>query len=478
MRRWAVVGVAIWLVGLVACGTAVTPTASPLPSSTVVTGGGTGATPTVPATRPAAVTPSRASAPALATPAAATPTAMPGATSVADWPGNTFLQLLYQGRSYLGFWSQPTTNGPVVPAGAGVPELGPPVGRTFSRWQSGNLTPAGTAIRSVVGQPPERMLAIAVAEGTVFYRSVEDSDELARLSVVIGTVREQGEPRWGTPDGSPPPDGDGIYYAPFRLEGVRTIQGQALVTAGSINLRLFIAPPGGSNAAAMQAELGELPTLQPGDSLLAFLWMGGDPLSSVMSDPGSWFHWTTPNRLYALRDGMVSPLAIPADAGLPGLSEGEFLAGVDDAFRGVIAIDPRDPIPTRLSQPTAPAPPRIEVGQPINLTQQHALAGTEWIDVARYSDPRNRYPIVATDRVAAIVAALDQPLAVAAILPQKPPPPDDPRTLVNISFQSGMNSLLALEYDTVSGMLYARDNYARRFSLPAPPDFARLLGLE
>ena len=381
MRGWSRFGVAVCLVGLVACGASATPTARPTLPAAAGTSGTVGAPPATPpvvastatvataatpaaATTVAAVTPSGAISPAVATPTRATP--------VATWPGNAFLQLIYQGRAYLGFWSLPATDGPTVPTKVGTPELGPVIDRTFARWQTANLAPAGTAIHSVVGQPPERMLAAQVAEGMVFYHASDRPGELERLAVVTGTVREQGEARWDTPNGSPPPDDDGIYYAPLRLEHVRTIQGVALVDEGLLDVRQFIAPPGRANTTGAQAEFGELAPLQPGDTILAFLWMGGAfSAEGTPSLLAPHYHWTTPNRLYALRDGEVTPLSTPADANLLGVPEGEFLAGVAEAFRGVTAIDPRTFNPTIPPAPTTLPTPRAEVGAPINLAQQY-----------------------------------------------------------------------------------------------------------
>ena len=487
MWRRATFGVAVCLVGLVACGAAATPTARPTTPATTATSGTMGATLATPpavatpatvataapplavGTPAAAVTPARTASPASASPTRAMP--------VAPWPSNAFLQLIYGGRAYLGFWSLPATGGPTAPAGVGTPELGPVIARTFARWQTANLAPAGTAIHGVVGQPPERMLAVRVAEGTVFYHATDRPGELERLAVVTGTVREQGAARWDTPNGSPPPDDDGIYFAPLHLENVRTIQGVALVEDGLLEVRQFVAPPGRGNTAEARADFGELAPLQPGDTILAFLWIGG--AFSAEGTPGlsaPHYHWTTPNRLYALRDGAVTPLSAPADADLSGVPEGEFLAGVAEAFRGVTAIDLRTYIPTIPSAPTALPAPRVEVGAPINLAQQYGLSGAEIIDVARADDPRNRYPIVAGEQIAALVAALDRPLAVTAILPQKSA--DDPRSTVYVTFRVGLTTLVTLEYDTAAGILVVGDNYSRRFSLPAPPGFARAIGAE
>jgi hypothetical protein len=321
------------------------------------------------------------------------------------------------------------------------------------------------------------MLAVRVDGGTVFYHAADRPGELERLAVVIGTVREQGEARWDTPNGSPPPDNDGIYYVPLRLEDVRTVQGVALVEDGLLEVRQFVAPPGKGNAAEARADFGELTPLQPGDTILAFLWMGG--AFSAEGTPGllaPHYHWTTPNRLYVLRDGEVTPLGVPADADLLGVPEGEFLAGVAEAFQGVTAIDPRTFTPTIPPAPTALPAPRVEVGGTINLARQYGLASAELVDVARVGDPRNRYPIVATAQIGAIVAALDRPLTVAAILPQKSS--DDPRSTIYVAFQVGLTTLVTLEYDTAAGMLVVRDNYSRRFSLPVPPGFARSIGAE
>lgn len=322
------------------------------------------------------------------------------------------------------------------------------------------------------------MLAVQVPEGTVFYRADERSDELGRLAVVVGTVREQGAGRWNTADGTPPASGDGIYYVPLRLEQVRVLQGVVLIADGALDLRQFVAPPGAGSNDEARATFGELTPLQRGDTVLAFLWMGANP--PPKGTPGAaatpWFHWTTPNRLYRLRDGLVAPLGIPADAGAPGMPEGAFLAGIAEAFRGVTALDPRAPTAPILPAPTALPLPGIEAGDTANLAQRLGLMRTEWVAVSRYADPRDRYPIVEAGRIAAIVAALDRPLTVEAILPQKSA--DDARTTVIVNFNFPFPDTVVLEYDTAAGRIVTRDNFSRRASFPAPPGFARLLGLE
>lgn len=146
MRRWRLFGMAICAAWLVACGAAATPSVRP----TAPAAAGATAVAGTPAPPPSPASPTIGATPP-ARPGSPTARATPVASPVAPWPGNAFLQLFYQGRAYRSFWARPVSGSPTIPAGIGTPELGPPVGRTFARWQTANLAPAGIPIRSIVG---------------------------------------------------------------------------------------------------------------------------------------------------------------------------------------------------------------------------------------------------------------------------------------------------------------------------------------
>lgn len=235
-------------------------------------------------------------------------------------------QLLhYRGRSYRAL---------VADAGAAL-RLDHPVGRTFSRWQSSELFPAGAAIHEVAGWPAERLLAVQGRGRSAFFCADEQALDLPSTQVVRGTVRSVGPvQRWGSGDAGP------RFYLFAAIAVERTLHG--LIPAGEADvtvLQLGGSPDGGV-------------PLAPGNEVLLFLYPGrwattGGDLPGT--PPGTYYlvvrYWA-----YLIADGQVTPLDPLRDNDAPVPIE-EFEAGVAETFRGVQTLDPGGPKPTPAPTP-------------------------------------------------------------------------------------------------------------------------------
>ncbi len=388
--------------------------------------------------------------------------------------------LYYRGRVYMqfGFGSAP----------ADVASLQPDqvVSRTFSRWQSNGMYPAGTAIYSVAGQPVERLLAVQGPERTAFFRAGEFPSGLDSYQVVQGTVKRFGPGRWSTPDGQPPPPGQrpsapdfvhATVYTPATVAVERTLHG--LIPAGQeIEVRQW----GGTvGAVTTMTSIGGVIPLSPGSTVILLLtpgqWSSGGPGSLL--PPGD-YYWLWPERAYAVADGRVTPLGAP-DAEAEQVPLEGFLAGLAETFGGVPALDPHGPRPTPPPPPprTPPPPtptPRFAAGQPVNLVREYGLAAAQSLYLKGETVPKDLWSIADPARVQAIVAALDTPLpAVAA--PPVPRTQQDYADLVIVGFTLPGGKNVPFEYNRTAGTLTNRVDYANPVVVAAPPDFARTLGL-
>ena len=89
--------------------------------------------------------------------------------------------------------------------------------------------------------------------------------------------------------------------------------------------------------------------------------------------------------------------------------------------------------------------------------------------------PPGREPIADGPQIGAIVAALDGPLPVLYNAPDRP---RDPYDVIILAFTFDGRDYIGLEYDRAAGTLTNRADPYNPFSVPVPPGFARLLGLE
>ncbi len=119
----------------------------------------------------------------------------------------------------------------------------------------------------------------------------------------------------------------------------------------------------------------------------------------------------------------------------------------------------------------------------MDLAREHALAGTRSIYLKSPAIPPERAAITDPARVAAIVATLDGPLPARAGVPDPPRTQEEQRDQVLVYFRptdapTAAGPATILEYRRAAGTLTDRTDPANPYSVPAPPGFARLLGLE
>ncbi len=198
--------------------------------------------------------------------------------------------------------------------------------------------------------------------------------------------------------------------------------------------------------------------------------------------PGE-YYWTGWSGSHRVADGQVAPLVGGNANSTPETVPLEqFLAGLAETFRGVRPLDPYGPAPTPSLPPTpAPTPtPQHRLGQTINLVQEYGLGRVQKVGVKGEVAPNEAgfLAIEDSDRITAIVGTLDRAMPVEA--PGPHPLPGS--RVVSVYFRrerNGTEFVVQYSYTPQAGTLFVHD-YERnnRFNLPAPPDFAWLLGLE
>lgn len=374
--------------------------------------------------------------------------------------------LYYGGHAYFDF---------DAPAGLQADQA---IGSTFSCWQSGGQLPAGTPIYGVVGEPPERMIAVKDRQHTRIFRADIYPSGLDLFQVVRGTVAHSGPGRWTTPDGAPPPEtlkraGVATPYLPTTIAVERVLQGGFPAGQGEIEVRQST----GVDEAGQIIAPGDAPgggiALEPGSVVILFLRSGQWPRDSRAGMPPGDYYLLQPEGAFGIQDGQVVALG---DRGQPErVSLARFEAGVAETFRGVGALAPDGPSPTPIPPGPGSPPPKFAAGQTVNPAREHALDQTASIFVRGATTLEG---ITDPARVAAIVAALDRPLTVADRLASEPNTAPERARVVAIGFVYPIGKYVLLEYDRETGLVTSRDHPYARFSVPAPPEFVRALGLE
>ncbi len=342
--------------------------------------------------------------------------------------------------------------------------------------------PPETPLYSVVGQPIEQVLAVQGERGPFFFRVQAQAPTPDSTQVVLGTVTSFGPGRWTTPDGRRPPGypqarTDATIYTPATIAVERVLQGRIPANEREIEIRQW----GGTDGqiTASRSTGGVIP-LTPGGRVILFLQPGQWSSGGHGSIPAGDYYLLWSEGAYAVEGDRVTPLGVgEADAGAVTLDD--FLAGITETFQGVQPLDPHGPRPTPPPVPTPlPTPtPRFRTGQTVNLAGEYRLAEAKSIFLKGLAVPEARREIAEPDRIGAIVASLDHPLPVTEVTPPGPNTQPDYRRIITVIFRSGEGkNLVALDYDREAGTLIDRSNYAHAISVPAPPDFARMLGLD
>ncbi len=393
--------------------------------------------------------------------------------------------LHYRGRTYggggdLSAWYGP--GGTPVAAPYAVDRL---LGKTFSRWQSGGQFPAGSEIYSVAGEPVERMVAVKAAGRARLFRHYPDQPPygLDTLQVVMGTVTCFGTGRWTTPDGKRPAPGprarleNYLFYTPATIAVERVLHGRIPAGEREIEVRQFGGVAGETPGSVVISTADSPPIpLTPGVRMILFVQPGQWPRSGPGNAPPGNYYWLWPypaEQSHTVEDGQVAPLRArdPAAERIP---LAEFLTGLAETF-GVRPLDPHGPRPTPLPPGHPPTPtPRVRAGQSVNPVAWYRLDQATTVFLRRPAVLPGREPITDGPHIDAIVAALDAPLPVLAA-----EHPRDPYEVVVLAFftPAGQDSV-GLEYDRAAGTLTGRADPYNPFNVPAPPGFARLLGLE
>ncbi len=119
----------------------------------------------------------------------------------------------------------------------------------------------------------------------------------------------------------------------------------------------------------------------------------------------------------------------------------------------------------------------IRAGQPVDLVAHLGLDRAQAVFLKASSLPPDRGTIADAECVGAIVRALAGPRIIAAGAVNAPGARDW-HDIVIVGFRFADGRAIALEYDRTVGDLTSRTDPERVFTVPAPPDFARTLGLE
>lgn len=400
--------------------------------------------------------------------------------------------LHFRGRTYGGIGDPSTWHEP-----GGTPVAAPPyvadepIGTTFSRWQSGGQFPAGSELYSVASEPIERMVALKVAGRTWFFRHYPDdrSYGLDTVQVVLGTVTSFGPGCWTTPGGKPPARaaGDGVFYTPATIAVERVLHGRIPAGAREIEVRQLGGVTGESPRPGVlsTADSPAVP-LAPGSRVILFVQPGQWSRGAPGEMPAGDYYVLGPypaERSYLVEDGQVTPLG-GRNGGAEQLPLAAFLAGLVETLQGVRPLDPHGPRPTPIPLPTVtPVPPsspptptpRVRAGQSVNLVALYQLEQAQALALRGPAASASRAVITDGASLGAIVAALDRMLPVSEDQPDRPA---DPHGVVVLAFTFAGRDYIGLEYDRIAGTLTSRADPYNPFSVPAPPDFAQLLGLQ
>ncbi len=126
----------------------------------------------------------------------------------------------------------------------------------------------------------------------------------------------------------------------------------------------------------------------------------------------------------------------------------------------------------------APTPTSaIRAGQAVDLVAYLGLDRAQSVTLKASPLPPGQGTITDAERVGAIVRALAGPRVIAAEAVNAPGARDW-HDIVIVGFTLADGRPVVLEYDRTAGDLTSRGNPERVFTVPAPPDFARTLGLE
>lgn len=135
---------------------------------------------------------------------------------------------------------------------------------------------------------------------------------------------------------------------------------------------------------------------------------------------------------------------------------------------------PQPPAVVPATPPTAAVAP-IRAGAMVNLVEHYDLRQAGAIQVIGRAVPTNRQVVEESERVEALVALLDRAVTVLEVAPERPGVSGD---LVTIVFEFAGRDSVTLVYDPQAGTLTGEQPPHQPFTVPAPPDFARALGLE
>ncbi|MGN6359460.1 MAG: kelch repeat-containing protein [Thermomicrobiales bacterium] len=300
-------------------------------------------------TRPT-VTPAPTTTPRPASLPAVPPALVPPGTSVlpeANWTDTTDSYLFFRGRGYQLAGQTP---------GSDVSwHAGGTIGQTVLRWQTGGVFPAGTTVSSVIGQPPEQLLAIQYGEHgerTAFYKADDQTTALfASIQVVIGTVTSQGQPLCAWTGCDRPPPGQRLYGSistPAAITVEQVLHGGLPANSSQIEIRQL--------GAADEPLPNNRPVpLTPGQRVLMFLQPA--QTESIADFSAGDYYWTGKHWLYGITGDDVTPLGANTAGDAP-VPLGQFSAAIATVYQGVLPRDPRaTPAATpNRSVPTATAP--------------------------------------------------------------------------------------------------------------------------
>ena len=174
-----------------------------------------------------------------------------------------------------------------------------PIGKTFSRWQSGGQFPAGSAVYSVAGEPVERLVAVKGPDWTWLFRHYPDDRlySLDTLQIVMGTVKCFGPGRWTTPDGKLPTPGsrarpeDYLFYTPATIAVERVLHGRIPADEREIEVWQLGSVNGETPRLNVRSSADSPPVpLTPGSQVILFVrpgqWSRGGPGSMP---PGNYY---------------------------------------------------------------------------------------------------------------------------------------------------------------------------------------------